>query len=538
MNAEQEAWIVQAMSEPSFYDHPVGEVELIETHISWVFLAGDFAYKVKKPVNFGFLDFSTLSKRRHYCQEELRLNRRFAPEIYLEVKQIGGSLDAPAMDKQPALEYAVKMRRFPQNCQLDRMLAANQLHAWHIIAFATKIAELHQLALSADAGKSYGDPGSVIIPLLENFKQIRPLFRGSGAGVRGSDAGVRESDASEQLAKLEQWTRKSFENLKPALQQRKAKGFIRECHGDVHLANMAWVDDQPLLFDCIEFTENLRWIDVISDIAFLVMDLDDREQATLGWSFLNRYLQETGDYQGLALLNFYKVYRAMVRAKVISLRLAQGHLNETQRSRAEKLFQSYLALAEHYTLSQATPLIITHGFSGSGKTTFTAQLATVHGGIHIRSDIERKRLHGFAATDESESPIDGGLYSAQAFADTYSRLRDIAGMVLRSGSPAIVDATFIRQPQRELFSKLAEELHVPLIILDFPLAEEGLRRRIEQRVRGATKDASEATLEVLDYQLEHEEPLTTTEKQLAIRVHPNTTAEAVTASLSLPLDHR
>jgi aminoglycoside phosphotransferase family enzyme/predicted kinase len=519
MNTEQEAWIVQAMSEPSFYDHHVEEVELIETHISWVFLAGDFAYKVKKPVNFGFLDFSTLAKRRHYCQEELRLNRRFAPQLYLAVKEIGGSLNAPTMDKKPVLEYAVKMRRFPQNCQLDRMLADNQLHARHITEFATKIAELHQLASSAEAGEVYGTPGSVIAPLLENFKQIRPFVKGS--------------DISEQLAKLEKWTRKSFENLKPALQQRKAKGFIRECHGDVHLANMAWVDDRPLLFDCIEFTENLRWIDVINDIAFLVMDLDDREQAKLGWSFLNRYLQETGDYQGLTLLNFYKVYRAMVRAKVTCLRLAQGHLNETQRSHAEKLFQSYLDLAEHYTLAQDTPLIITHGFSGSGKTTFSAQLARVHGGIHIRSDIERKRLHGLAATAESESPIDGGIYGAQAFADTYSRLRDIACMVLRSGLPAIVDATFIRQQQRELFSRLAEELHVPLIILDFPLAEEGLRQRIEQRVRGATKDASEATVEVLDYQLEHEEPLTTIEKQLIIRVHPDTTAKAVTASLLL-----
>ncbi len=520
MNAEQEAWIVQAMSEPSFYDHPVEEVELIETHISWVFLAGDFAYKVKKPVNYGFLDFSTLAKRRHYCQEELRLNRCFAPQLYLEVKQIGGSLIAPAMDKKPALEYAVKMRRFPQNCQLDRMLAAKQLHARHITEFATKIAELHQLASSAEAEEVYGTPSSVIVPLLENFKQIRPFMRGS--------------NASEQLAKLEQWTRESFENLKPALRQRKAKGFIRECHGDVHLANMAWVDNQPLLFDCIEFTENLRWIDVINDIAFLIMDLDDREQAKLGWHFLNSYLQENGDYQGLALLNFYKVYRAMVRAKVICLRLAQGHLNERQRSQAEKLFQSYLDLAEHYTLSQATPLIITHGLSGSGKTIFATQLATVHGGVHIRSDIERKRLHGLAATAESESPIDGGIYSEKAFADTYSRLRDIAGMVLRSGSPAIVDATFIRQQQRELFSRLAEELHVPLIILDFPLTEGELRRRIEQRVLGTTKDASEATVEVLDYQLEHEEPLTTVEKPLAIKVHSDTTVEAVTASLRKP----
>ncbi len=517
MTAEEEAWVVQTMREPLFYDHPVTEVELIETHISWVFLAGDFAYKVKKPLNFGFLDFSTLAKRHHYCQEELRLNQRFSEQVYLTLTEIGGSLDAPAINKKPALEYAVKMRRFPQNRQLDRMLAAHQLHDRHIIAFATRIAELHQLASPAEAGTSYGSPGAVITPVLENFKQIRTFMKGSNVEV--------------QLAKLEQWTRNSYEALKPVLQQRKADGFIRECHGDVHLANMAWVDDQPLLFDCIEFNENLRWIDVVNDIAFLVMDLDDREQTTLGWSFLNRYLQETGDYQGITLLNFYKTYRAMVRAKVICLRLAQGHLNEMQRSREETLFKSYLDLAEQYALSHATPLIITHGLSGSGKTTFSSQLARVHGGIHLRSDVERKRLHGLAATADSESPIGDGIYSAKAFTGTYLRLRDLADVVLRAVSPAIIDATFIRKHQRELFSRLAEELQVPLVILDFPLTEEGLRRRIEQRARGARDDASEATVEVLEDQLKHEEPLTTIEQQLAIRVSPDTTAEAVTVSL-------
>lgn len=517
MKAEHDPWIVQTMSQPTFYDHPVEEVELIETHISWVFLAGNFAYKVKKPVNFGFLDFSTLAKRHHYCHEELRLNRRFAPQLYLTVKQIGGSLNAPILDDEPALEYAVKMRRFPQNRQLDRMLAANQLESRHLTEFATKIAGLHQLAAPVEAGKPYGSPKSIIAPVLENFEQIRPL-------VKGSDPG-------KQLAKLEQLTHNALEKLNPALRQRKKEGFIRECHGDVHLANMAWFDDQPLLFDCIEFNENLRWIDVISDIAFLVMDLDDRGETGLGWHFLNRYLQETGDYQGLPLLNFYKVYRAMVRAKITCLRLAQGHLNEMQRSETEKLFQSYLDLAERYSLPQATPLIITHGFSGSGKTTFATQLATLYGGVHIRSDVERKRLHGIAVASESGSPVGGGIYSAKAFADTYTRLRDIAHTVLGSGAPAIVDATFIKQQQRELFRLLAETLHVPLIILDFPLKQETLRQRIEQRSQEATHDASEATVEILDYQLEQAEPLTRDEEQLAIQVHPGTTAAAITASL-------
>ena len=523
MKAEPEPWIIQAMREASFYDHPVATVELIETHISWIFLAGDNAYKVKKPVNFGFLDFSTLAKRQHYCHEELRLNRRFAPQLYLTVKQIGGSRNAPALDKDPALEYAVKMRRFPQNQQLDRMLVDNQLQLRHITKFATKIAELHKLAVSEKAGQTYGSPRSIIDPMLENFEQIRPH--------------IKESDASKQLAKLEQWTHNAFEDLKPALRQRKKDGFIRECHGDIHLANMAWLDDQPLLFDCIEFNENLRWIDVISDIAFLVMDLDDRNESGLGWHFCNHYLQVTGDYQGLSLLNFYKVYRAMVRAKVTCLRLVQGHLNEMQQRETEELFQGYLDLAERYTLPKATPLIITHGLSGSGKTTFTSELATIYGGVQIRSDVERKRLHGIAATAKSGSPVADGIYSKQAFADTYARLQDIARMALRSGSPAIVDATFIKQNQRELFSRLAEKLQVQLTILDFPLSKETLRRRIKQRILGKTADASEATLEVLDYQLKHEDPLTRVEERFAIRVSPDTTAETIAASLPNQIVH-
>jgi aminoglycoside phosphotransferase family enzyme/predicted kinase len=512
--------VIQAMRNPGFYDHPVERVELIETHISLIFLAGDFAYKVKKPVNFGFLDFSTLAKRRHYCHEELRLNRRFAPRLYLAVKRIGGSRDAPGLDRQPALEYAVKMRRFPQDRQLDRMLAAGRLEARHIKAFAAQIAELHHRALPVSADQPYGSPGSIIAPMLENFAQLGPLLHASASG--------------QQLARLEQWTQHAFAALQETLRQRKTDGFIRECHGDAHLANMAWFDDQPLLFDCIEFNENLRWIDVINDIAFLVMDLDDRGETGLGWEFLNHYLQETGDYRGLTLLNFYRVYRAMVRAKVTGLRLDQGHLDEGRRRQTAQLLQSYLDLAERYTVPQATPLIITHGFSGAGKTTFARQLATVHGAIHLRSDVERKRLHGLPATAKSGSPVGGGIYSAQAFAGSYTRLRDSADTLLRSGYPVIVDATFIKRQQRQLFSRLARQLQVPLLILDFPLADQELRRRI--RARQAGTDASEATVAVLDYQLEQHEPLSAAEQQRALRVQPDTGAEEISARLRTRAD--
>jgi aminoglycoside phosphotransferase family enzyme/gluconate kinase len=518
MSAEQNSWLVRAMSEPSFYDHPVSGVKMIETHISWVFLAGEFAYKVKKPLNLGFLDFSTLEKRYYYCGEELRLNREFSPHIYLALTPIGGRPQAPLINSEPALEYAVKMRRFPQECQLDRMLASGQLQTCHIIAFATAMASLHQHASPASANTAYGGPDAVISPVLENFRQIRPLIEGS--------------DREEQLAALEQWSRATCEALKPVISRRKREGFTRACHGDLHLANMAWLDDQPLLFDCIEFNESLRWIDVVNDIAFLVMDLDDREQTAFGWSFLNRYVQETGDYHGLALLNFYKTYRAMVRAKVTCLRLTQGHLGEIERNQVESLFQSYLGLAERYTHDHAVPLIVTHGLSGAGKSTFAAQLASQYGAIHLRSDIERKRLYGLAATDVSESPVDGGIYSAIAFKETYARLRELAAVLLRAGIPVIVDATFIKKQQRDLFRQLAEELQRPLFLLDFPLPEGELRCRVAQRIN----DVSEANLDVLEYQLAQQEPLTENELQTAFKVEPETVINTVIKQLSEAVD--
>jgi len=405
------------------------------------------------------------------------------------------------------------MRRFAQDCQLDRMLAAGILHARHLLAFAETIASLHRQAAAAGAGTPYGCADAVIDPALENFTQIRFFVQGTAA--------------EQQLAKLEQWTRQACQALQPVIRQRKDDGFVRACHGDVHLANMAWFKNQPLLFDCIEFNENFRWIDVVNDIAFLAMDLDDREQSALGWIFLNRYLQETGDYQGVSLLNFYKCYRAMVRAKVTGLRLAQDDLDATQRLRAEHLFQSYLDLAEQYSRSHTTALIITHGLSGAGKSTLSSHLASLIGAIHLRSDLERKRLHGLAATADSASPVAGGIYSASAFDRTYTRLRDLACVVLRSGLPVIVDATFIKGRQRQLFRQLAGELRLPLIILDFPLAEGQLRRRIEQRAQSVAADASEADLAVLAYQLEYAEPLTASEKQLVISIHPDASSAAV-----------
>jgi aminoglycoside phosphotransferase family enzyme/predicted kinase len=508
--------LIQAMQKPTFYDHSVEQVELIETHISWVFLAGDFAYKVKKPVAFGFLDFSTLAKRHHYCLEEVRLNRRFAPQLYLDVKKIGGDPACIEMDGSPALDYAIRMRRFEQKDQLDRVLADGRLSVQMLVRFASMIASFHRTSPVAEAEQSYGAPQSIIGPALENFSQIRPLL--PALELR-------------QLTVLEKWSCKSCDDLYAFMRQRKTNGFIRECHGDVHLANMAWIDDEPILFDCIEFNDNLRWIDVINDIAFLVMDLDDRGQTKLGWHFLNRYLQESGDYEGLRLLRFYKVYRAMVRAKVTCMRLAQAGLSDAERKYDLSLYHSYLDLASSYTAKPSKRLIITHGLSGSGKSTFVRELAASCGAIHLQSDRERKRLYGHAATADSHSPPGGGIYSAQANAATYERLEQLASIALAAGYPVIVDATFLKTTQRDLLRRLAADLHLPLIIIDFIAPEAELRRRIQQRaIEGV--DSSDANAGVLNYQLTEQQPLDENEQRQAITVCPETTLAEVAASLS------
>lgn len=506
--------LVKALHNPDCYDHPADRVKLVETHISWVLLAGNFAYKLKKPVNFGFLDFSTLAKRRHYCNEEIRLNQRFAPHLYLEVIGIGGTPEAPILSGTPAFEYAVKMKRFPRSGELDVMLEQQRLKAEQIRAFADYIAAIHQQLPRSEPNQSFGSAAAISAPVLENFHHLQAL--------------KTYSRSAAQLNELESWSRSRLKTLSPRMEQRKAQGAIRECHGDMHLANMVWQDQQPLLFDCIEFNENLRWIDVISDIAFLLMDLDDRGASPLGWLFLNRYLRQSGDYQGLPLLNFYKTYRALVRAKVTCLRLSQPGLSSRERTVDSELAQSYLDLATSYTVPQQPPLIISHGFSGSGKSTFIEQLAPLCGAISLHSDIERKRLHGLQATETSHSALDSGIYTEQASRQTYHHLQTQAETILLSDLPVIVDATFLKQEQRRQMQQLASKLQRPLLILDFPLSKEDLIRRVEQR-SSQRRQVSEADVAVLNTQWQQAEPLTAEETQRYISVHPHSTPEQIAA---------
>lgn len=496
--------LVAALAKPECYPHPVAEVRIIETHISWIVLTGSCAYKIKKPVNLGFLDFSTLGLRRHYCEEELRLNRRLAPELYLELVEIRGMPQAPRVGGDgPVLEYAIRMREFPQESLASRALARGAFDASHVDALATVIAEFHARVPLARAHESYGTPEAVLSAALQNFEQMLPL--------------TKAAPDDRALRALHQWTEREFASRRGAFATRKHQGFVRECHGDLHLGNIVVLDGRAVPFDCIEFNDNLRWIDVMNEAAYLAMDLEDRGRGDLRWRFLNRYLEATGDYAGLAVLPFYLVYRALVRAKVHLMRSRQPGVRRSEKARLARAFQDYLRLAGRLAAPERIALILAHGLSGCGKTTLTQPLVEALGAVRLRSDLERKRLHGLAPLSSSGSGLESGIYTAEATAAIYRRLGELAQEALRAGFSVVVDAAFLRRPERDAFRAIAERLDAPFLILDFHAPLAVLRARVAERLARAD-DASEADLAVLDQQLAAREPLTPAEMAAAFAV--------------------
>ena len=491
--------LARALLDPKCYPHAVEKVELHETHISWVFVAGPYAYKVKKPVALGFLDFSTLEARRHYCEEELRLNRRFAPELYQDVVEIRGTCEAPCIGGTGALvDYALRMRRFGQGVLASQMLARCALTPKLMADFGRYLAGFH--ASLGPSVTQHGTTESVLRSTIENFDQISPL--------------LEDPRDTERLAALRHWTDREFLERYGELRERHAAGFVRECHGDLHLGNIVAIEGRLVPFDCIEFSAALRWIDVMSEAAFLFMDLVDHGATALAWVFLNAYLDETGDYSGLAVLRFYLVYRAMVRAKIHLMRARQPGLSAGEQARLFHAHRGYIELAQHCAAPGHPALVLMHGLSGSGKSTVAAQLAPELGAIRIRSDIERKRLKGLRALASSASALESGLYDTAATDATYARLAHAARSVIEAGYTAIVDATFLKRSQRAALEKVARATGTPALAICVDAPREVLRRRIGLR----SNDPSEATLEVLEHQIATAEPIAASEHLVVIPV--------------------
>jgi len=467
-------------------------VRVIETHISYVLLTGRHAYKIKKAVSLGFADFSTLALRRRYCEEELRLNRRLAPDVYLDVVPIAGTVDRPSPGGAgPPIEFAVRMREFPQESLLARELERGELAAQEIDALAAIVAAFHGRIAVASPADGYGSPDDVLAYARENFEHLERL--------RGDPA------EREALAALRDWTESECAALRDTIGARLAGGFVRECHGDLHLGNIARVEGRIVVFDGIDFNAHLRWIDVASEIAFTAMDLEDRGRPDLAHRFVDAYLSITGDYAGLALLSFYVVYRALVRAKVAALRARQLATPEARLS-VDREYRGYVALAQRHAGAGHPGIVVTHGLSGSGKTTRSQAFLEQVGAVRLRTDVERKRLSGLPAPARSGSDVGGGLYGAETTRATYERVCNLARTVAASGRIAILDGTFLRRWQRDLARALAAELRVPFAILAFAAKPETLRRRILERSLAGT-DASEADLAVLAHQVATQEPL-------------------------------
>jgi aminoglycoside phosphotransferase family enzyme/predicted kinase len=487
--------LVQALMNPQAYPHPVNEVTLLETHISFVLLTGRFAYKIKKAVNLGFLDFTRLEQRRFYCDEELRLNRRLAPDLYLAVVPIGSSMHGVQIGSSASpVEYAVKMAEFPQSALLDRCLSEGKLSTEQIDVLAERVAVFHMRMPRAGATDDYGTPATVWDAVSQSFAQLR-------TGLPAIDADGAELAL---LDELKAWSRDEYARLRSCLSIRKHDGFVRECHGDLHLGNIAWLDDAPKIFDGIEFNPSLRWIDVMSEIAFLVMDLDERGQPGLAHLFLNRYLESTGDYRGLRVLPFYQAYRALVRAKVAGIRAEQAE-TENRRVQAD-ICARYLACARRISLPQGRCLLLMHGFSGSGKTTVSQRVVESLGAVRVRSDIERKRLCGLPALARGGAAADRGIYDAGTTQATYQRLVQQARRVLEAGFPVVVDAASLKSWQREIFRSQARTQGVPFRILGCRADESVLRQRLHGR-KQAGDDASDADAVILQHQLRSSEPL-------------------------------
>jgi aminoglycoside phosphotransferase family enzyme/predicted kinase len=510
MEPDTQTRLIEALHNPDCFPHPCTDFQLIQTHISWVILCGPYAYKIKKAVNLGFLDFSTLERRRHFCEEELRLNRRLAPHLYLQVVHFSGSPDTPQLDGPgKPFEYAVKMARFSQQDLLARMAREHRLQALHIDHMIEQIAAFHKRIPAAAAESGYGTPEAVARPVEENFAQIRERT--------GDPAQLR------LLETVEQWSREEQQRRNPVFAERREHGFVRECHGDMHLGNMAWVEQELLIFDGIEFNPSLYWIDVMSETAFLCMDLEDRGYAPFAFRFLNGYLERTGDYAGLAVCRYYLVYRAMVRAKVASIRMQQEAATERDQEADE--LRGYLNLALSYIRWRRPLLLITHGLSASGKSTLSAPLAERLPAIRIRSDRERQRLFGSSGEDAAGA-IEGGIYTPKATEQTYGRLLRLTEAILQAGFSVIVDATFLKAEQRAPFRRLAARLRSPFRILHFDAPHEVLRRRIRQR-QAAGADISEADLQVLEHQIQNYQNLLADETDVTVRVDTEALTDAV-----------
>jgi len=497
-------WPIADLLSADAFSHAVDALQLRETHISWVILTGPFAYKIKKPVKLDFIDASSLTQRRRFCEEELRLNRRLAPELYVDVVSIVLREGRAVVGADGSVvEYAVRMRQFRASDELPALLASNDVTAAQLAALGELLAQFHlgvAVAAPTDAPQKTSQMLDVVVG---NLNQLQDIL----------SAGQRPS-----LEPIATWMRGTARTLESAFQARERNGFVREGHGDLHASNIVRHAGRLVPFDCIEFDPRLRWIDVMDDVGFLVMDLASRARADLAAALLNRYLEITGDYDGLRLLPFYATHRALVRAKVAGLTAAAApaRAGEFRRRIARRL-----SGAASWTTQRRPMLILMHGASGSGKSWLSSRLVPEIPALRVRSDLERKRLARLSPTESAAAAVREGIYSREFSDRTYDRLAACAEMCLSAGLSVIIDASFLQATKRERFRALANRSGAACVIVSCEADPMTLSRQVTERAaRGG--DPSDATLAVLETQLREIEPFTPDEQASVIVVDTRT----------------
>lgn len=484
--------LIQQMLQQGFYPHPVQEpIQLIQTHVSYVLLTGDYVYKLKKPVNFGFLDFSTLEKRQHFCQEELRLNQRGAAELYLEV------LPITLQDEQyilagtgEAVEYAIKMCQFPQDTLLSSLFADGKLNEADLEELGRVVAQYHAKTETNDYIRSFGEVAQVRAAFDENYEQTEKYIGGP--------------QTQAQFDETKAYTDRFFAERQDLFQRRIANNYIRECHGDLHLRNICLWQDKIWLFDCIEFNEPFRFVDVMFDVAYAVMDLEAQQRPDLSNAYLNTYLEHTGDWEGLEVLPIYLNRQSYVRAKVTSFLLDDPSIPAAVKEEASKTAAQYYKLAWEYTKPKQGKLILMSGLSGSGKSTTAKYIARQAGAIHIRSDAVRKHLGGISLYERGGDD----LYTPEMTQKTYARLLNLGIILANQGYTVILDAKYDKQELRQEAIAQAEKHQLPLQIIYCTAPLEIIQERLTNR----TGDIADATVDLLASQLKQTEAFTDREK--------------------------
>ncbi len=474
------------------YPHTTGAIHLVETHLSWVLLTGEFAYKIKRPVALPFVDLSTSQRREKLCHEEVRLNRRFAPELYVGVCNITADEAGARIDGTgQVIDHAVKMRQFERAQELDILLVSHRIAPAELAEFGIELARVHATLPSAGPADPWGLAESVRNAMMRNLDECiqAAAYLSDIEMLRALRAPLEE-----QLAAAAAW-----------MTERRLSAKVRECHGDLHCSNVVRRGSRLVAFDCLEFDPAFRWIDVADEVAFLHADMEALRQPAHMQAFLGGYLEGSGDYHACRFLDLYAAHRSLVRAKVSALSAA-GSSDTSVLHGARKTFDSHVRCA-HARLSPKRPiLILMSGLSGSGKTWLAKRLAIPFDAIHIRSDIERKRLAGLSAGAQSQSGLGQGLYKPEVNARVHQQLLTAAESTLSGGYNTIVDATFSRRADRACFAELARRLGMGIRLVYCHAPPDVLRSRIEQRVRSGG-DPSEADLAVLEWQQQHYEPL-------------------------------